>query len=118
MENLEEAIATLGQLKAMGIAVAMDDFGTGYSSLALLKRLPVQRLKIDKSFVTDLETDLSDKKIVQGLIAMAHALQLTVVAEGIETETQLKLLKAYRCDLGQGYLFSRPLPREQVDGLK
>ena len=108
MENVEEAVAILCQFKAMGISVAIDDFGTGYSSLALLKQLPVDRLKIDRSFVCDLETDQNDKKIVQALISMAHKLQLRVVAEGIENERQLKLLSSYRCDLAQGYLISRP----------
>ena len=110
MENIDEAVAILRQFKAMGITVAIDDFGTGYSSLALLKRLPVDRLKIDKSFVFDLEIDQNDKKIVQALISMAHKLQLRVVAEGIENERQLDLLRSYQCDLGQGYLISRPIP--------
>ncbi len=114
MEDVEDAIKTLEQLKEMGITVAIDDFGTGYSSLALLKYLPVDRLKIDKSFIRDLATDRSDKKIVQALISMAHKLQLEVVAEGIETAKQLKLLQHYRCDYGQGYLFSKPVP---VDNL-
>ncbi|MEH6578452.1 MAG: EAL domain-containing protein [Amphritea sp.] len=117
MEDVDDAIATLAQLKEMGISVAIDDFGTGYSSLALLKHLPVDRLKIDRSFIRDLETDRNDKKIVQGVISMAHKLQLNVVAEGIENETQLQLLKHYQCDLGQGYLFSKPLPMDQLPHL-
>ncbi|WP_207060845.1 bifunctional diguanylate cyclase/phosphodiesterase [Motiliproteus sp. SC1-56] len=110
MENVDEAVATLRQLREIGVSAAIDDFGTGYSSLALLKQLPVERLKIDKSFVQDLETDPSDKKIVQALISMSHKLQLKVVAEGIETSEQRRLLKGYGCDLGQGFLISRPAP--------
>ena len=108
MEDVEHTSSTLLQLKEMGISVAIDDFGTGYSSFALLKQLPVDKLKIDKSFITDLETDESDQKIVHGLISMGHKLHLKVVAEGIETKEQHRLLKQYKCDLGQGYLFSKP----------
>lgn len=113
MENVDNTIATLAQFKLMGISVSIDDFGTGYSSFALLKKLPVDKLKIDKSFVDDLETDRNDQKIVHGLISMAHKLHLVVVAEGIETEAQQQLLKSYQCNLGQGYLFSKPLPMNQ-----
>lgn len=114
MEDVDAAIDMLAKLKELGITIALDDFGTGYSSLSLLKRLPVDRLKIDQSFARDLETDSDDQKIVEGLISMAHKLELRVVAEGIETEDQLKFLKSYQCDFGQGYLFSKPAPIDQL----
>ncbi len=114
MDSVENAIATLRQFKKMGISVAIDDFGTGYSSLALLKNLPVNKLKIDMSFIRDLASDTNDQKIVEGLISMAHKLQLKVVAEGVETQAQQQLLINYGCDLGQGYLFSQPAPMAQL----
>ncbi|PSV45212.1 bifunctional diguanylate cyclase/phosphodiesterase [Photobacterium indicum] len=110
MENIESAIHTLHQFKELGITVAIDDFGTGYSSLAMLKRLPVDKLKIDRSFVKDLSSNNSDQKIVQALISMAHTLQISVIAEGIETQEQYNLLQQYGCDFGQGYFFSKPVP--------
>jgi len=113
MEDVDEAIMVLDQLKSKGITVSIDDFGTGYSSLAQLKRLPVDTLKIDRSFVMELDTDWSDRMIVQGVIAMAHKLQLRVVAEGVESEKHLTLLKKYGCDVGQGYLFGKPAPFDQ-----
>ncbi len=115
MENIDTAIDTLEQLQQMGIKVSIDDFGTGYSSLAVLKRLPVDTLKIDRSFVILLETDLDDRKIVGGLMSMAHALDIKVIAEGIETSGQLQLLRDLGCDYGQGYLFSKPVPLEQLE---
>lgn len=108
MDCLDEACATLDKLRAMGINVAIDDFGTGYSSLSLLKRLPVDKLKIDRSFIMDLETDESGRKIVGTLISMAHTLELTVVAEGIETPNQCAILQSLGCEQGQGYFFSKP----------
>lgn len=110
MENVESAIHTLHQFKELGITVAIDDFGTGYSSLAMLKRLPVDKLKIDRSFVKDLSSNNSDQKIVEALISMAHTLQISVIAEGIETQEQYNLLQQYGCDFGQGYFFSKPVP--------
>ncbi|MDP3636491.1 MAG: EAL domain-containing protein [Azonexus sp.] len=109
MENPEEAIAILQRLGRMGISLAIDDFGTGYSSLAYLKLFPIDHLKIDRSFVRDIETDLNDRAIAFGTIALAHSLGLNVIAEGVETEQQLKLLSANGCDEVQGYLFSKPL---------
>ena len=114
MDSVENAIATLRQFKKMGISVAIDDFGTGYSSLALLKNLPVNKLKIDMSFIRDLASDTNDQKIVEGLISMAHKLQLKVVAEGVETQAQQQLLINYGCDLGQGNLFSQPASMAQL----
>lgn len=115
MDDVEAAIQTVDHLKAMGITIAIDDFGTGYSSLSFLKRFSVDKLKIDQSFVQMLATDSDDQKIVEGIIALAHKLQISVIAEGIEIQEQLQLLKSYQCDYGQGYLFSRPVPSESID---
>jgi len=109
MENPEEAIHILQRLGRMGVTLAIDDFGTGYSSLAYLKLFPIDHLKIDRSFVADIEHDLNDRAIAFGTIALAHSLGLNVIAEGVETEDQLELLRANGCDEVQGYLFSKPL---------
>ncbi len=112
MEEPEEARAILVRLKEMGVTLAIDDFGTGYSSLAYLKRFPIDHLKIDRSFVTDVEHDANDAAIAVSIIALAHNLGLKVIAEGVETDAQLALLRTHRCDELQGYLFSRPLPAD------
>ena len=109
MENPEEAIQILERLGRMGVTLAIDDFGTGYSSLAYLKLFPIDHLKIDRSFVRDIEHDLNDRAIAFGTIALAHSLGLNVIAEGVETEDQLELLRANGCDEVQGYFFSKPL---------
>jgi diguanylate cyclase (GGDEF)-like protein/PAS domain S-box-containing protein len=109
MDNLDTAIDTLNQLHAHGIWIAIDDFGTGYSSLNYLKHLPLDSLKIDRSFLRDILTDAYDKSIVKTIIAMAHSMNLKVTAEGVETEEQLALLRQFRCDEIQGYLFTKPL---------
>jgi diguanylate cyclase (GGDEF)-like protein len=109
MENPQEAIIILERLGRMGVTLAIDDFGTGYSSLAYLKLFPIDHLKIDRSFVADIETDLNDRAIAFGTIALAHSLGLRVIAEGVETEDQLDLLRANGCDEVQGFLFSKPL---------
>jgi EAL domain-containing protein (putative c-di-GMP-specific phosphodiesterase class I) len=114
MDNLEDAIATVWQLKELGAAVSIDDFGAGYSSLRYLKRLPVDRLKVDRTFVSDIPWDEDAKAITAAVIAMAHKLQLSVVAEGVETQAQLEFLKENHCDFFQGHLFSAPLPVEEV----
>ncbi len=99
---------TLHKLHALGITLALDDFGTGYSSLSQLKHLPLQAVKIDRSFVSALETRSADHAIVRAILGMARALDLRVVAEGIETEQQLTVLRQMGCDLAQGYLLGRP----------
>jgi diguanylate cyclase (GGDEF)-like protein/PAS domain S-box-containing protein len=110
MRNPEKAAATLRQLKNMGISIALDDFGTGYSSLAHLRRFPLDALKIDRSFVMNITTSIEDVAIVKAIIAMAHGLKLRVVAEGVESKSQLVLLQGLGCDEFQGFLFSQPLP--------
>ncbi len=109
MPDVEGAISTLGALKAMGVKIAVDDFGTGYSSLSYLKRFPLDRLKIDRSFVREISTDSDTAAIALAVIAMAHSLRLHVLAEGVETPEQLAFLRARQCDEIQGYLISRPL---------
>ncbi len=109
MENPQEAILILERLGRMGVTLAIDDFGTGYSSLGYLKLFPIDHLKIDRSFVADIETDLNDRAIALGTIALAHSLGLKVIAEGVETEDQLELLRTNGCDEVQGYLLSKPL---------
>ena len=110
MGNPEQAIQTLRQLKSMGISLSIDDFGTGYSSLGYLKRFPLDHIKIDRSFIKDIPEDNDDATITRTIIAMAHNLRLKVIAEGVETEAQLKFLREHGCDEMQGYYFSRPLP--------
>jgi diguanylate cyclase (GGDEF)-like protein/PAS domain S-box-containing protein len=114
MENPETTLSILDQLSAMGIMLAIDDFGTGYSSLAYLKHLPIQRLKLDRSFVKDIETDANDAAICTATIALGHSLGLELVAEGVETTEQQNFLASLNCDTLQGYLFSKPMPYEQT----
>ncbi|MGQ7858502.1 putative bifunctional diguanylate cyclase/phosphodiesterase [Pseudomonas sp. 32A] len=109
MHNPVQALSVLEQLRGCGISLSVDDFGTGYSSLAQLQRLPVQELKIDQSFVRNLDSTSGDGVIVRSTIEMSHNLGLKVVAEGVEFEPSLKLLKLWKCDTAQGYLISRPL---------
>ena len=114
MENPERAIGQLQGLRDLGIQLAIDDFGTGYSSLAYLKRLPIQVLKLDRTFVRDIETDPSDAEISAATLALAHNLDLKVTAEGVETEAQRDYLLRHQCDFMQGFLFSKPLPAEEA----
>jgi len=113
MHNVEDVIAKMEALRAHGVRFSLDDFGTGYSSLAYLKRLPLDQLKIDQSFVRDLLTDPNDASIVSTIIALGHSLNLMVVAEGVETTAQRLVLEAGQCHAYQGYLFSRPLPADE-----
>jgi EAL domain-containing protein (putative c-di-GMP-specific phosphodiesterase class I) len=114
MEDGEGSMPVFALLQGMGLALSIDDFGTGYSSLAYLRKLQARELKIDRSFVQDLETSADARAIVAAVVQLAHALDLQVVAEGVETEGQRRVLQGLHCDALQGYLFSRPLPAEAV----
>ncbi len=117
MRNAEETIAALKRLHNLGLQISVDDFGTGYSSLSYLKRFPLDKLKIDRSFVNDITADPDDAMICRTIISMAHNLNLKVIAEGVETHEQLSLLRNYGCELYQGYLFSRPVPADQISSM-
>jgi diguanylate cyclase (GGDEF)-like protein/PAS domain S-box-containing protein len=117
MRNAEEAVTMLSELHALGIGLAIDDFGTGYSSLSYLKRFPVDRLKIDRSFVSDIGASHDDETITSAIIALAHSLQLQVIAEGVETAAQLDFLKERACNEMQGYFFARPMPHDAIPAL-
>ena len=117
MNNVEFAIDVLGRLKNMGVKVSIDDFGTGFSSLSYLKRLPIDALKIDQSFVRDLATDPDDEALVTAIITLAHSLRLEVIAEGVETEVQFGFLSSLKCDEIQGFLFSKDLPAGELASL-
>ena len=113
MTDVEHAVTVLRDLKRLGVQMSIDDFGTGYSSLSYLKRFPIDVLKIDQSFVRDITLDPDDAAIVTSIISLAHNLRLNVIAEGVETEAQLRYLQQHGCDEIQGYYFSRPVPAEQ-----
>lgn len=115
MDQAEQAITTLDDLKALGVRLAIDDFGTGYSSLAYLTRFPIDKLKIDRSFVSDVTENTNDNEIVSTIIAMAKSLKLNVLAEGVETQQQLDFLRHYGCDQYQGYLFSKPVVKAEIE---
>jgi len=117
VQNEHEAVEILTELRDRGVTVALDDFGTGYSSLSYLRRLPLDVLKIDRSFVTELGEGRESESIIAAVIRMAHALGLRVVAEGVETRSQLELLREQHCDEAQGYLISRPVEFEAVAGV-
>ena len=111
MEDVKHSIASLQAIRAMGVTIAIDDFGTGFSSLSYLSKLPVDTLKIDRSFVVDMTGRPEGLALVSTIINLAHSLKLKVVAEGVETEEQSRLLRLLNCDEMQGYLFSKPVPR-------
>ena len=108
MRETDAALRTLQRLKQIGVSIAIDDFGTGYSSLSYLRRFPVDKVKIDRSFVAELPADRDQGAIVSAIVALAHALQIQVVAEGVETEEQREFLRSCGCDFIQGYLIGRP----------
>lgn len=114
MRNAEEAVSMLNELHALGIGLAIDDFGTGYSSLSYLKRFPVDRLKIDRSFVSDIGVSADDETITSAIIALAHSLKLQVIAEGVETSAQLDFLRERACDEMQGFYFAKPMGTEAI----
>jgi len=117
MEDIQATILKLKEVRGLGVGVAIDDFGTGYSSLAYLARLPVETLKIDRSFVITMTEDPTSTTLVQTIISLAHSLRLKVVAEGVETEEQANMLRLLGCDQMQGYLFSKPLPKDALVAL-
>jgi EAL domain-containing protein (putative c-di-GMP-specific phosphodiesterase class I) len=114
VKHEESVLERMSQLRAMGIRLSVDDFGTGYSSLSYLKKLPVNTLKIDQSFVRNIEPNNEDARICRAIIRLAHDLGLDVVAEGIEWQSHIDFLNAESCDIGQGYLISRPLPASDI----
>jgi EAL domain-containing protein (putative c-di-GMP-specific phosphodiesterase class I) len=115
MDDPTKALSALGRLHRLGVRLSIDDFGTGYSSLAYLKKLPVQELKIDRSFVMHMSDDVGDAAIVRSTIDLAHNMGLRVVAEGIETAEIYQQLRNLGCDEAQGYFMSRPLPAAQIE---
>lgn len=115
IEEDDRISATLDAFRQLGVGIAVDDFGTGYSALSYLRRFPVTTLKIDRAFVRDIETDTSDAKLVESIVAMARALSITVIAEGVETAAQADLLRDMGCAYAQGYLFSKPLPADAFE---
>ena len=117
LQSGSNCLATLQQLKDLGVFLAIDDFGTGYSCLSSLKYLPIDRVKIDRAFVRDLQSDPNDVAITDAIIAMAHRLNLQVVAEGVETLEQAELLRVRDCDEVQGYLYSKPLEAASIEDL-
>jgi len=117
LENVQDTISKMQELKMLGVSFSMDDFGTGYSSLQYLKRLPLDQIKIDRSFVRDIASDPNDAAIVQTIIAMTEVLGLNVIAEGVETEAQREFLDSHGCHVFQGYLFSKPIPVEQFEDM-
>jgi EAL domain-containing protein (putative c-di-GMP-specific phosphodiesterase class I) len=117
LQDVEDTIEKMGQLKGYGLGFSLDDFGTGYSSLAYLKRLPLDQLKIDQSFVRDVLTDPNDAAIARTVVALGTSLGLRVIAEGVETEAQREFLERHQCHAWQGYLFSPPVPVAEFEAL-
>ena len=117
MQNVQRAIKLLTALRARGVRLAIDDFGTGYSSMSMMKQFPIDIIKIDRSFVRDLEKNPQDRAITTAIISMGKALGLNIVAEGVETEAQSDFLRGDFCDELQGYLFSRPVSPAEIVAL-
>jgi diguanylate cyclase len=117
MQHIETTSRNFNELSRMGINLAIDDFGTGYSSLSHLRKLPIRKLKIDKSFVVGVADDPDSKAIATAIVAMAHSMKLIVVAEGVETEEQREILTSLGCDEIQGYVIRKPLPTEAFEEL-
>jgi EAL domain-containing protein (putative c-di-GMP-specific phosphodiesterase class I) len=117
VEDAKSTAAILSELRALGVQVQIDDFGTGYSSLGYLQRLPIDTLKIDRTFVSRIGKNGNGSEIVRTILTLAHEMGLKVVAEGIETDVQLSNLKAMECDYGQGYLFTRPIDSQTASTL-
>jgi EAL domain-containing protein (putative c-di-GMP-specific phosphodiesterase class I) len=115
MHDIDEVIVQLQQLSDLGVAISIDDFGTGFSSLSYVKRLPVDRLKIDQSFIRDVVSDTSDRAIVAAIVTLAHSLRMEVVAEGVETVEQLEYVRGAGCDAVQGYYCGRPMAATQFE---
>lgn len=117
MENSEIALEVMNELSSMGVSFSIDDFGTGYSSLSYVHRFPFKRIKIDRSFIGKMDADLKCEAIVRTILTLGQALGIEMVAEGIETQSQLRKLKALSCQYGQGYLFSRPVNPSSINYL-
>jgi EAL domain-containing protein (putative c-di-GMP-specific phosphodiesterase class I) len=117
MQNPEESVEMLRVIRKLGVGVVIDDFGTGYSSLSYLTRFPIDKIKIDRSFVRDLTLDVTDAAVIDAIIAMAHSLKIRVIAEGVETPEQLRYLRERGCDEVQGFYFSKAVPVEQIPAL-
>src|SRR3569623_1669267 len=115
MQDMDASYENLNKIRALGVTLSIDDFGTGYSSLSYLKRLPIDTLKIDQSFIQDISDGRDDAVIVTATIAMAHKMHLTVVAEGVTSPAQMQFLENNQCDEAQGFLLSRPLPADEIE---
>ena len=114
MKNVNRNTEMLADIRKLGVNISMDDFGTGYSSLSYLKRFPLTTLKIDRSFIKDIHENEDDKEITRAIIAMGQSLNLATLAEGVENDEQLEILREYGCDYIQGFYYSKPLPASQM----
>ncbi|SCN47669.1 diguanylate cyclase/phosphodiesterase (GGDEF & EAL domains) with PAS/PAC sensor(s) [methanotrophic endosymbiont of Bathymodiolus azoricus (Menez Gwen)] len=116
-KNTEQCISLMSRLQKMDIKFSVDDFGTGYSSMSYLKKFPINTLKIDRAFVSECDVNKEDAAICRAIVALGKSLGLKIIAEGVETQSQLDFLKQTECDVYQGFLFSRPLPVDEIDAL-